>query len=163
MHKKIRKTLLTVLSALILSAPIVGTFSSKIVNADSVESYSNNQGNETQTFIVPHNNVILENPNSISESKLGSGAIKYAIKQVLKHPRVFASYIGKFMGKGAEKAVLRSFNKEIAPRLKPLLKYTDGLEDAVAMAVYRGVKAATHNEYLANMAKVGAKIAIGLM
>lgn len=161
MHKKLKKTLLTVLSAVILSTSVVGTFSSKTVSADTVEP--NNQGNETKTFVIPHNNTIPENPNSVVESKVGSGAIKYAIKQVLKHPRVFAGYIGKFMGKDAERVVLRSFNKEIAPRLKPLLKYTDGLEDAVAMAVYRGVMAATHNGYLANMAKVGAKIAIDLM
>lgn len=45
---------------------------------------------------------------------------------------------------------------EIALRLKPLLKYTYGLEDVIAMAV-------TQNEYLANIAKVGAEITIGLV
>ena len=163
MYKKVKKTLITILTAAVLSTPVIGIFCSGNVSADTIESNNYNQGNDTQTFVVSHNNLIPENPNSIAERKLGSGAIRYAIKQVLKHARVFAGYIGKFMGKDAEKAVLKGFNKEIAPRLRPLLKYTDGLEDAVANAVYRGVMASTHNGYLANMAKVGAKIAIGLM
>ncbi|MPW15328.1 hypothetical protein [Lactobacillus helveticus] len=74
MHKKLKKTLLTVLSAVILSTSVVGTFSSKTVSADTVEP--NNQGNETQTFVIPHNNTIPENPNSVVESKVGSGAIE---------------------------------------------------------------------------------------
>lgn len=161
MHKNLKKVLVSFLSIIILSVSMIGTFTNGYVSADSTES-NNTQNEKTQTFVIPKNVVPIPS-DALSESKMGSGAIKYAIKQVLKHPRTFAGYIGKFMGKDVEKAVLKNFSKHIAPRLKPLLKYTDGLEDAVAMAVYRGVKAATHSEYLASMAKVGAKIAIGLM
>ena len=115
-----------------LLALVIG-FSTVSLNTVSVEA------KETVVFEVSSNSnctnkedTILENKNAFTE------AVKFLIKNIIKHGKECAEIIAKVSDKKTAKQFLK-YHKGIAGALTPLLEYSEIPKQAVADAVFRGV------------------------
>lgn len=131
-----------------------------IAEADTTQG-TQDSNVDYQTLIIPKNNQVVGSAKAYQEQKWGTGLLKDAIRYILKHPKIAAKAVEKYGGKRAAKAFLKHFGK-VSASLRPLLKYSDLVDNSVYYAVYRALCNAGISSKTATNAAEAIKVALSL-
>lgn len=137
MKKVLSLVLTTAICMTSLNFAPIKSEAATVMNSNIALVQESNSGNwNVETYTLDANT--LQNGGLISQKNVVTKAVKFLIKNIIKHGKTVAKVIEKVSGKKVAKQFLK-YHAGIAAELTPLLEWSDIPKQAVADAVYKGV------------------------